>query len=190
MPDSMPSSLKMPRIVRWMAVTSLLAVMPVFAEDLESFRACVGIENDIARLECFDEAASELPDTESSDTAETEIDTGMDADQKPSPKSAEPETDKVSQKRSTSGKPYRPTRPEQILEADEKMVEDCEFLSTVVGKSGWGGLAAGAARKGATRSVKKRAAKLGATHVVILDFENGYGMKVSTLEGRAYRCGD
>lgn len=70
------------------------------------------------------------------------------------------------------------------------MVEDCEFLGTVVGKSEWGGLAPETARKGATRSAMKRAAALGGTHVVFDDFKVGSGvtMQATTLQGRAYRC--
>lgn len=78
----------------------------------------------------------------------------------------------------------------KVKEADNAMVEGCEFLGTVVGKSGWGGLAAGAARNGAMRSAKKRAASLGATHIVVAGFDvgSGYTMKASTLNARAYRC--
>ena len=84
-----------------------------------------------------------------------------------------------------------PSAPDAIREADEQMVQGCEFLGTVVGKSGWGGLAAGTARKGAMRSAKKRAAELGATHLVVQGFDVGSGvtMEASTIEGRAYRCG-
>lgn len=49
--------------------------------------------------------------------------------------------------------------PPVVKEADEQMIVGCEFLGSVVGKSGWGGLAAEAARNGAMRSAKKRAAQ-------------------------------
>ena len=68
------------------------------------------------------------------------------------------------------------------------MVEGCEYLGLVVGKSGWGGLAAGAASKGTMRSAKKKAAKMGATHIVFGNFDNASGMKASTRQARAYRC--
>ena len=76
----------------------------------------------------------------------------------------------------------------RIKDADEAMIDGCEYLGIVVGKSGWGGLAAGAANKGTMRSAKKKAAKMGATHIVFGNFDNASGMKVSTRQARAYRC--
>ncbi|MEO1087236.1 MAG: DUF4156 domain-containing protein, partial [Acidobacteriota bacterium] len=84
--------------------------------------------------------------------------------------------------------PRRPTSAKDIVEADENMVKDCQFLGTVVGKSGWGGLASGAASRGSMKSAKKKAAKLGATHIILGDFKNSSGMAASTTQTRAYAC--
>lgn len=142
----------------------------MLGEDLDAFRKCKVQENDIARLQCFDDAAASL-DSEEQEASETSA--------------VGDETAKL------SAEPRQPPRrldPSQIKDADEAMVEDCEYLGIVVGKSGWGGLAAGAASKGTMRSAKKKAAKMGATHIVFGNFDNASGMKASTRQARAYRC--
>lgn len=70
------------------------------------------------------------------------------------------------------------------------MVDGCEFLGTVVGKSGFGGMATETARRGALNSVRKRAARLRATHVVVTAFNIGSGvtMQATTMEAKAYKC--
>ena len=155
--------------------TALLVPQGALAEDdLSAFLDCVEIENDIARLECFDAAVAAL-DLDAEPVADpVEVSTEEE--------SAEP------QKAQAKPTKRRPTRPDQIREADENMVESCEFLGSVFGKSGWGGLAAGSASKGTKRSAMKKAAKLGATHIVFGAFNNASGLQVSNREARAYYC--
>lgn len=144
----------------------LLAPTAATAEtDLrQELTKCAGEENDIARLQCFDGVAAALEPEAAEVAAEA-------APPKPAPKL-----------------PRRPTSAKTIVEADERMVENCEFLGTVVGKSGWGGLASGAASRGSMKSAKKKAARLGATHIVVGHFENSAGLKSSTTQTRAYAC--
>ena len=144
----------------------MLFTSQVAADDLGVLLACVEIENDIARLECFDEAAASMRERE------------------------EPAGESVDSQQTSDSAVRPPTDPSKVKEADEKMVEGCEFLGTVVGKSGWGGLAARKGGKGAMRSAKKQAAKLGATHIVVGAFDVGKGMEMSTSRGRAYYCDD
>ncbi len=150
-------------------VTGLLSA-PISGGELDELCACIEFENDIERLQCFDAAAAELADCKES-----------------TPDSAEDVSEGAAPLPETKKTPKR-VHPSQIKDADERMVEDCEFLGTVLGKSGWGGLAAGAASKGAMRSAKKRAAAMGATHIVFGHFDNASGLRVSTRQARAYRC--
>ena len=131
--------------------------------DAASFLKCADVENDIARLQCFDEVVAQMEPGEVAEDVAT----------------AEPEPEPA---------PFKPATAKQVIEADEKMVETCKFLGSVRGTSGWGGAAAGAARKGSRNSAKKKAFKLGATHIVFLDFENSRGLASSSTEARAYRC--
>ena len=160
----------------------ILALLPASASavDLGPFIECTHLENDIARLQCFDEAAAAL-------AGGTTVHSNDDLSE--SDESAVPPTGVARNGDSSSSvEPAEETAPSEIIEADDKMVENCEFLGTVMGKSGWGGLAAGAASKGSLRSAKKRAAKLGATHLVAGGFRGGYQLQASTFQGRAYRC--
>lgn len=79
-----------------------------------------------------------------------------------------------------SAKPY-----EAVLDADEKAVQSCTYVGDVEGTSGWGGLAGSYGVKRARIAAKKRAVKLGATHVVWTTVVGGYAPSAS---GRAYRC--
>lgn len=168
-------------LYRFIFMGTLVLASPVLAGDLESILACADVENDIARLECFDKAASELLERAADSGVEVSKDTSN------SEAGGEPvETAGAADDQPNGG--HRPTSPSSIVEADESMVADCEFLGTVVGKSGWGGMAASRGARGAIQSAKKRAAKLGATHIIIGDFETGQGMKLSTSRGRAYYC--
>ena len=72
-----------------------------------------------------------------------------------------------------------------VRDADEKMVESCEFLAQVHGSSGWGGLAASTGMENAKTEAREKAASLGASHVVWATVSGGYAPNVS---GRAYRC--
>ncbi len=167
----MKSSCKVLRgLLVFVSVMGLVSA-PVFAGDLAAFLKCTDLENDIERLQCFDIAAA------GATAAEQEPPGSVEAG--PEEASPPPEVQQV---------PSSRLDPSQIKDADEAMVEGCEYLGIVVGKSGWGGLAAGAASKGTIRSAKKRAAKIGATHIVFGNFDNSSGMKVSTRQARAYRC--
>ena len=73
----------------------------------------------------------------------------------------------------------------QVRDADEKMVEHCEFLAQVHGSSGWGGLAESTGMENAKTEAREKAASLGASHVVWATVSGGYAPNVS---GRAYRC--
>lgn len=73
-----------------------------------------------------------------------------------------------------------------IRDADDHMVQNCEYLQDVQGKSGWGGaFGTGAGINGAKKSARKQAAKLGATHIVWGQITPS-GM--TYIQGRAYRC--
>ncbi len=165
------------RVVCLIGLTTALVPQAVLAEDdLSAFLDCGEIDNDIARLECFDAAVAAI-DQDAEPVADP---LEVSAEEK----NAEP------QKAQAKPTKRRPTRPDQIREADDNMVESCEFLGSVFGKSGWGGLAAGSASKGTKRSAMKKAAKLGATHIVLGAFNNGSGptLQVSNREARAYYC--
>lgn len=73
-----------------------------------------------------------------------------------------------------------------VRETDAQGAAGCEFLGDVYGKSGWGGAAAtGVGVNNARNSALKKAARLGATHVVWGDIDGGMFTIVS---GKAYRC--
>lgn len=75
---------------------------------------------------------------------------------------------------------------DDVRPADERMVEHCEYIDDVTGKSGWGGgLGTAMGIKGAKKSARKAAAKLGATHVVWGQITHGM---MTTIQARAYSC--
>lgn len=76
-------------------------------------------------------------------------------------------------------------RARQIREADEKGVASCDFVATYTGTSGWSGLAASTGINNARNEVLGDAASAGATHIVWVADNAGWG---STATGRAYRC--
>ena len=159
-------------------VLTLTLAVPSHAADLTTLRQCADIENDIARLQCFDEAVTSILASLPESAAETDSSAETDV-QEPDTKSKTP-------------KNLKPTRPEDVQEADERMIANCRFLGSVLGKSGWGGLASGMGAKGTVKSAKKRAAKLGATHIVLGEFNNGSGvtMQATNRTARAYYCED
>ena len=150
-------------------VLTLALTAPTTA-DLTTIRDCANLENDIARLQCFDEAVAALP---------AEL---------PTEAQSAPEPEKKA--KAEKPKNLKPTKPDDIQEADERMIEECHFLGTVLGKSGWGGVASGMGAKGTLKSAKKKAAKLGATHIVLGEFNNGSGvtMQATNRTARAYYC--
>ena len=76
--------------------------------------------------------------------------------------------------------------PEQVRDADDRMVAECELLEDVTGKSGWGGgFGTTMGIKGAKKSARKKAAKRGGTHIVWGQITNGM---LTTIQARVYRC--
>jgi hypothetical protein len=73
-----------------------------------------------------------------------------------------------------------------IIVKDEATVATCEFLGEVKGSSAWGGLVTNMAYNHARDALKKRAGRLGATHVVLLDSSSGPAG--SNMLGNAYKC--
>jgi len=73
----------------------------------------------------------------------------------------------------------------KVKEADERMVASCQFLGSVQGSSGWGGLAASTGTQNARNEAQEQAARLGATHVVWAAAAGGFAPSAA---GRAYRC--
>jgi hypothetical protein len=72
------------------------------------------------------------------------------------------------------------------LAPDASAVASCQRLGEVRGSSLMGGLLASAAYNRALAQMKSRAAKLGATHVVLLNGTSGMGG--SNMLGVAYKC--
>jgi TolB-like protein len=72
-----------------------------------------------------------------------------------------------------------------VREAKEFSVEDCEFLGTVQGWSGWGDRAEGVGIQNARNQALERAASLGATHIVWVDIRGGLA---PVARARAYSC--
>ena len=73
-----------------------------------------------------------------------------------------------------------------VREAKEYSVEDCEFLGTVQGWSGWGDRVEGVGIHNARNQALERAASLGATHIVWVDIRGGFA---PVARARAYNCG-
>ena len=75
-----------------------------------------------------------------------------------------------------------------VHDADEPMVEGCEFLGNVSGRAFLAPPGSGdRVDRNAKNKARKSAAGLGATHVVWLGGGSGFGPALA--EGRAYRCG-
>lgn len=75
-----------------------------------------------------------------------------------------------------------------IVEADERMVVECKFLGSVFGDTAYGGFANDLAANNAKVDLLEKAAKLGATHVVITSLHGGSLSSQGKAEGRAYLC--
>lgn len=73
-----------------------------------------------------------------------------------------------------------------VREADDEMVKGCEYLGDVTASSGFGGLAQGKGQARARKSVFKRAAEKGATHLLWSRQSSGWGG--ANASGRAYKC--
>lgn len=75
-----------------------------------------------------------------------------------------------------------------IRTADAASVENCEFLSDVIGTSGLYGMFAKQGVINARHAAYAEAEKLDATHVVWTSVESTYGS--SQAYGRTYRCNE
>jgi len=98
-----------------------------------------------------------------------------------------PSDDNATDSNRIAAKAYR-CPPPAAIEADEKMVEGCQFLGTVTGQSLWGGLMNQLATKEVKDDAKRQAAKLGATHLVFIAIETGGGRPAGSATARAYSC--
>ena len=72
-----------------------------------------------------------------------------------------------------------------IVEADAKMIATCNFLGTVIGSSGYSGLAQSVGILNAKHDVIEKSAEMGATHVVFQNVQGGFSPSAT---GRAYKC--
>ena len=73
----------------------------------------------------------------------------------------------------------------RVIEADERMVKECDFIASVEGGSGVGGMSQETGMQNAKNQAIEAAADRGATHIVIDNVTGGYAPYVN---GRAYRC--
>lgn len=68
-----------------------------------------------------------------------------------------------------------------VIEADAKMVENCKFMGTTTGYSLWG------SRKNAVKDALKKAAKMGATHLILGEINtDSLGSQYTTA--KTYQC--
>lgn len=74
---------------------------------------------------------------------------------------------------------------QKIQAADEKMVENCQFLGMVNGTSAFGNLTAKTGMQNASNEALERAVGLGATHIVWVNITGAYSC---SAVGRAYQC--
>lgn len=72
-----------------------------------------------------------------------------------------------------------------VRDADDRMVESCEYIGDVGGSSGWGGAAARRGVESSRNQARNQAADRGGTHIVWSDAAGGYS---PSAFGRAYRC--
>lgn len=72
-----------------------------------------------------------------------------------------------------------------VIEADEKMVADCQFLGNVQGVAMWANGPQHEVKR-AIGSAKQEAEKLGATHIILSDPQ--VAGRTRQVPGKAYRC--
>ena len=72
-----------------------------------------------------------------------------------------------------------------VIEADEKMVADCQFLGNVQGVAMWANGPTHEVKR-AVGSAKENAEKLGATHIIL--GEPQVAGRTRQVPGRAYKC--
>jgi hypothetical protein len=72
----------------------------------------------------------------------------------------------------------------------EKVVADCEYLGEVSSRSAWGGLVAGSlGKKGVMKRMYKKANKLGATHMVLVEASSTAWSGFTAGSAHAFDCG-
>ncbi|MGY8835097.1 MAG: hypothetical protein ACKVH6_00090 [Enterobacterales bacterium] len=72
-----------------------------------------------------------------------------------------------------------------IKESVLSEVAECQFVASVAGTSGWGGLAASSGIENAKEQAKQQAIDSGASHIVWHSINGGYSPSVSA---NAYKC--
>lgn len=73
----------------------------------------------------------------------------------------------------------------------EKVVADCEYLDEVSSRSPWGGLVAGSlGKKGVMKRMYKKANKLGATHMVLVESSETAYSGFTAGTAHAFKCGN
>ena len=75
----------------------------------------------------------------------------------------------------------------KIKHAEQKTVQNCDYLGSVQGSSGVGGLAASQGMENAKIEATENAAKIGATHIVWQNISGGF---TPSAFGKAYKCQD
>ena len=76
-------------------------------------------------------------------------------------------------------------KAQKVKLADINMVKGCQLLDTVDGSSSVGNLMSSTGAKNAKNEVIEKAARLGATHIVLTGSAGGYTPYAS---GNAYKC--
>jgi hypothetical protein len=77
-------------------------------------------------------------------------------------------------------------RAAMVVEADEEIVQGCEFIGSYEGNSVWGGkLVQSTGMKNSKNEVVEKAASHGATHIVFYSVAGG---PTPFASGRAYKC--
>lgn len=80
----------------------------------------------------------------------------------------------------------QPATVEGVKAAEQSDVASCTYVDNVTGSSGLYGAFAAQGLTNARVSALQQAKKIGATHVVWIPTDQGYGS--SQVQGKAYRC--
>lgn len=80
------------------------------------------------------------------------------------------------------------TKASNIKEGDDKTVKNCEFLGTVFGNSLLGIALANKSGNNAIAGAKEKAAKIGASHIVIQSMKAADWNGGSQATAKAYNC--
>jgi len=79
-----------------------------------------------------------------------------------------------------------PVKVQGIVITEESAVANCKYLDNVNGASGLYGMFASKGIENARKEALKQALALGATHVVWVPSDHGYGS--TQVQGKAYHC--